>query len=627
MDQTLSKLADYVKRPDTHLACAAAVVLAELAPRDPQVTSALTAALAKADAARRPFIIEALGRIGTPKAAEPLMPLIRSGGPSSDDALRAVAHAGSGALKPLVALLPEISDEMRPRLAEAIARTGETQGFSALLAAMRDAPDPVIHALTTGLRNSITGQSEKGRERLGAQVSKALDRATFAKQVSCCVAACELLGLLASGTAVSTLMGLSKPRNPAPVRRAALRALGRLELTPAQKGRLVARLLPLLEDSNFTHVAEPALESLRGAEFSGEHRKALQGLMNSQYPKVREYAMQALARIGSVRGLRELLGCLENPDPTIVDNALEALAQNADAADPLAEKLIKCKQGPTCRALARALSPNAKKISHGLIDKLSQTYMALAVGKGPAGPDDDERRKALLLVLRASESTRLAEAALRESRKQRAAKESLRALALLKSIGNINGWTDEHRIEQALAGMAAAPLDLTRASRAGDSRLRLIHEVLSRSKPKAWVKQFVKDKSVPRAALYYVGHHFIEQMLGEREFGQALLEALAANPRNEEGRKAREKLVLEGLAKAKGKTKSGLLEERSKALFAVDEMAAKAEAEAALKEKRRAAREKRAAAKAKGKGKPKAVKKKSKAKAKPKGKKKTKKRK
>lgn len=603
MDATLSKLADFVKRPDTHLACAAAVVLAELAPREGEVTDALISALSKADAARRPFIIEALGRIGTLEAAEALMPLIRAGCPSADDALRAVAHAGAGALKPLVGLLADASDAMRPKLAEAIARTGESQGFSAILAAMQGALDPVVQSLTTGFRNAVGGLNEKGREHLGAQLTKALERTAFVKQVSCCVSACELLGLLASPDHSSALLGLSKVDHPPPVRRAALRALGKLTMTPAQKGRLVARLLPLLEDSDFTHVAEPAMEALRGAEFGAEHRSAMQKLMSSQFPRVREFAMQALAKVGSARGLRELLACLDNPDPTVVEDALQALGQNADAAGPLAERLLECEEGPACRSLARALAANAKAIPDKLLDRLSQEYIALAIGKGLAGPAGDERRSALLSVLRATNTPALAEAALKEARRQRDAGEPLRALALLKSTANVNGWTDEHRIELALAGFSAAPLDLTRAARSNDSRLRLIEEVLGRTEPKALAKTLVKDQAVARAALYYLGHHFSEQMLKERDFGRLILEALAENPRNDEGRQAREKLVLEGLAKASGKAKAGLLEERSKALFAAEELAVKAEAEAALKEKQRGTKERRAKAAEKAKAK------------------------
>jgi HEAT repeat protein len=603
MDATLSKLADFVKRPDTHLACAAAVVLAELAPRDGDVTDALISALGKADAARRPFIIEALGRIGTPQAAEALMPLIQAGGPSSDDALRAVAHAGAGALKPLVGLLANASDAMRPKLAEAIGRTGETQGFAALLSAMQGALDPVVFSLTAGLRNAVGGLNEKGREHLGAQLAKALERTGFVKQVSCCVSACELLGLVASPDAATTLLGLSKEGHPLPVRRASLRALGRLNMTPAQKGRLFTRLLPLLEDADFTHVAEPAMEALRGAESGAEHRVALQKLMSSQYPRVREFAMQALAKVGSARGLRELLACLDNPDPTIVEDALQALGQNADAAEPLTERLIECKEGPSCRALARALAANAKSIPEQLLAKLAQEYIALAVGKGLAGPAGDERRGALLSVLRAANTPVLAGTALKEARKQRDAGDALRALALLKSIANINGWTDEHRLELAVSGLSAAPLDLTRSARANDSRLRLIEEILGRTEPKALAKTLAKDGSLARAALYYLGHHFSEQMLRERDFGRLILEALAENPRNDEGRQAREKLVLEGLAKSAGKAKAGLLEERSKALFAAEELAVKAEVEAALKEKQRDAKEKRAKAAEKAKAK------------------------
>jgi hypothetical protein len=602
MDETLTRLAEFVKRPDTHLACATAVVLAELAPREPAITEALLAALNKSDAARRPFLIEALGRIGSPQAAEALMPLIKAGGPSGDEALRAVAHAGAGAVKPLVALLKDAPPEVRTKLAEAIARTGEGAAFGSLFAELRGDDARAIQSVMEGIRRALPGLGEKGREALLHQALKALETQSFVAHEPACLAALELAGGLAAPEALSVLMGHgTKPSTPA-VRRAALRAVGRLTLTPEKRAQLAGRLLPLLEESDFGHCAEPALAALQGAAFGSEHRAGLQKLVASPHAPVREFALKALARLGSTRGLAGLLACLDGSDPAVVNDALDALAQTAGAAGPLAERLLKLTDGEASRRIARALAPHAADIPAKAKGLLARAYVDLAIGKAPAGTDQraqDERRGALLSVLRATGTAETAELALQEAQRLRANGEALKAVALLKSVTGITGFGDEHRLEQAFSGLNSMPLNLTRAARVGDPHLRLLEEAIGsgRFDPKRLAKDLLKDKALTRAAVYYVGHHFSEQVLAEREFGRLVLLGLAENPRSDEGRQAKEKLVLEGLVKTTGKAKAGLLEERSKALMTAVDMAAQArEAEEQL-EKARRAKEKRAAKK------------------------------
>jgi HEAT repeat protein len=602
MDETLARLAGFVKRPDTHLACAAAVVLAELAPREAAVTEALVAALGKSDAARRPFLIEALGRTGTPRAAEALMPLIRAGGPSGDEALRAVAHAGAGALKPLVALLKDASPQMRPKLAEAIARTGEGQGFAALFAELRAGDERAVQAVAEGVRRALPGLSGKGREALLKQILKALETQAFVSHEPACLAALELAGALARAEALGALMPhATRPVSPV-ARRAALRAVGKLNLTPEKRASLAGRLLPLLQEADYVHCGEPALAALQGAALTPEHRVALQKLVSSPHGPVREFAMKALAHLGSTRGLADLLACLDDSDPGVVADALNALAQIAGAAAPLAERLLKQHDGEGSRRLARALVPHAADVPGRIRGALARAYVDLAIGRAEPGDQrsQDERRGALLSVLRAAGTAEVAELALQEAGRLRAAGEPLRALALLKSVSGITGWSDSHGLEQALAGLAATPLNLTRAARLNDPHLRLIEEAVGsgRMDPKRLARELLKDKTLSRGAVYYIGHHFAEKVLAEREFGRQILTALAANPRTEEGRQAKEKLVLEGLVRATGRTQAGLLEERSKALMAAADMAAQAREEEEREEKERLAKEKRAAKRA-----------------------------
>jgi uncharacterized protein YPO0396 len=117
---------------------------------------------------------------------------------------------------------------------------------------------------------------------------------------------------------------------------------------------------------------------------------------------------------------------------------------------------------------------------------------------------------------------------------------------------------------------------MSRAARQNDGSLRLLEAALQDPavKPAALAAQLLRDRGVTRRMLHYIGGHFAERILKEREFGAAILKRLAAKGRTAEGRQAKEKLILEGLAKASPGARRGLLEVRAQALRTADELAA-----------------------------------------------------
>lgn len=587
MDETLERLSGYVAHKDARLACAAAVVLTELAPREAIVTHVLAAALLKADVLRRPFIVEALGRIGTPQAADALVPLIKNGGTGCDEALRAIAHTGVGALKPLAAVLKSgVSNELRAKLAEAIARTGEAQGFAALFAELKTADVGAARSIREGVHRAVGGLDENGREALLRQALKALDTSAFVEHEDACLVALELVGDTGAPEAVNELQRFATLKAPPRLRRAALLALARLKLTTVRRGKLAARVLPLLEETDLSHSVEPALAALHGGELSGEHRAALERLAASSYPGVRAFAMQALAASGSAKTLDRLVACLEDADPGVRENAASALEIAPGASVPVAERLIKTQGGAVARLAARILQAQGAMLPPRTRSALADEYIALASGAKGSGAaldarqDVDEKRTALLSVLRGDEDGVLAERATQAAHKLRQTGEDQRALGLLKSIVGVAGWGDEQRLELALAGLSVVPLALSRSARAMNHSLRLMEEVLGSPDADApgLAKRLLKDQAVERKVLYYLGHHCCELMQAAREFGRVLLQDLAGNPRTDIGRQAKEKLVLEGLVKSQV-SKTGILEERAKVMMAAADMAAQAAAD------------------------------------------------
>jgi len=603
LDETIEELASFTAGKDSRLACAAAVVLAELSPRDPAVVQQLVAGLGNADPVRRPFIIEALGRIGTAEAAAALVPLIKAEGPTSEMALRAIAHTESAALKPLLKLVGNVPPALLERIAECAARTGEAAAFSGLCAGLAQATVETCRAIRNGLRAAMASFGEQAKERLRKQLEQSFEDKELSGHQPALIALLRIAGDLGDAGFQQALLRYISDSQPPHVRREALQALGSLHLPAEQRGRLVGRLLPFLFEQDLANVAEPALEALRHAQLGSEQQGQLRKLLQSPSARIREFAMQALAAQGTPRTIQELIACLDSPDRSVREDALGALSRAPAAAGALCARLLELEGSEAAAETARALAPQAGKISAKLLAALADQYVSLAAGdavRRNAQPDAirkaEEKRRAILSVFRVSASPALVEAVCARARKLRLNDEALRAYEMMKGVAGLNGWTDAYRLELVFAGLSFGPKDLARTARSEDQNLRILEEMLGGGvkEPEELARVVLKDPALSRKVLYYLGFHFIERLQNGRRLGQLILEHLAES-RGEEGRQAREKLALEGLANLRG-AKAGILEERAKVLSAAATMAA---VERAREEKKENAEKKSLSAKAK----------------------------
>ncbi|HYF50193.1 MAG TPA: HEAT repeat domain-containing protein, partial [Planctomycetota bacterium] len=426
MDDVLTKLGGFVSSSDSRLACAAAVILAELAPRNPAIVRELIKGLDHPDPVRRQFIIEALGRIGTAESAAALVPLIKAGGQSSELALRAIAHTASTALKPLLQLIGTVPPALLERIAECVGRTGEAVAFSSLLEHLQGADVEVCRAIRGGLRTAMTTFDDRSKENLRKQLEKGFQDKTLTSQHSSLIALLKISGDLGHIGLQKYLFDRIEPDEPVHVRRAALQAIARLHYTGEQRARQATRLLPLMLESDIANIAETALEAARAAnqeQLGSENGPILRKLLNSPSSRIREFAMQTLATQSSSRTLNELIACLDNPDRAIREEALSALSRAPSAAAPLAERLLEIKTPEGVQEVSRALQPQAAQIPPRLLSQFADTYVSHYAGQRSKDAEvlrtNEERRRALLAIFRAIQSTALADAALEQAGKLR----------------------------------------------------------------------------------------------------------------------------------------------------------------------------------------------------------------
>ena len=115
MDRTTKIICGLLQNPNHMRRCAAAITLAELAPKDATVVRALGEALQDANPMMIPYVLEALEAIGSPVAVPYVLPLLDSG--EIEIKLRAaaiVSRAGSAVVPQILERIAQAAPAQRP---------------------------------------------------------------------------------------------------------------------------------------------------------------------------------------------------------------------------------------------------------------------------------------------------------------------------------------------------------------------------------------------------------------------------------------------------------------------------------------------------------------------------------
>src|SRR5581483_10584633 len=124
-----------------------------------------------------------------------------------------------------------------------------------------------------------------------------------------------IVGALRDASAVKPVLKYRDRKMPAAVRNHALLALFSLPLEGKDAAAVVAKLLPLLEESEFNEIVKPALDVLWKLPPGKEHADRLFKLQKSPIAPVRMYAVKALGVVGSSQAGGSLVEALMSDDP------------------------------------------------------------------------------------------------------------------------------------------------------------------------------------------------------------------------------------------------------------------------------------------------------------------------
>ncbi|HWO94294.1 MAG TPA: HEAT repeat domain-containing protein [Dehalococcoidia bacterium] len=536
MPSHLSVLCRMLRSPEENRRCAAALVLAELAPRETPVVEALGEVLADENRVLTNYALDALERIGSRAALPYLLPLLERDDQTRLRAQRAIAALGEPAILDVCRELAQAPRERRRPLIQLLV---DLDGKGAL-ATVADAlllEDPeLVSEVVTRYARRWSSLSPEARAERREVLLKLLDRQMPHGRHTAQVLALQLLGALADPSARKTVLPYSRPKQPPAVRRAALLALRRLPPPKGKEETAFAELAALLTEADYEHVVAPATEALRALPTPSAATSVLKPLLDSPHHTVRRFAAERLGEIDDPAAATALLKVLRGDDAALRETVQDALRKSPSALAGLVRALRSSESPEDAWTLARLVAARAAELTPALVKAVSEEALH-AVERG------DARAEAILHALRAADPARHREVLLQHGQrllKKGKTEDAARILAPLD-----RGEADaEARFALAVALLKTSPKDLNRKVRLGDRSLSLFAGLVDEPDfPLA--NRLFADKNVSAEDVFYVAFHLAEGDEAQREVGIALLEKLVKSEgRSKLGKIAKNKLAL-----------------------------------------------------------------------------------
>ncbi len=541
MKDTLAKICGLLSSEEAELQCAAARVLGEIGDANAEVLKALHGALRSPNHLVAAYALDSVGRLHSTRSIPHVVPLLNGPQKLSEKATEVLVGFGQAAVPVLLQRLPRAAADERRALMRALALVGGKAATPSLIESVFDENLDVARAATSEIRAAAEKLEPNERAELAQAAVRALSDKRARKSASARASLARILGSVGGPTAERALLSLVSRKEHVETRRAALLSLEQLALQGAGHDAVAKALVPLLRESDWQNVVSHALQALQRLPIPRSFAPKLLALLASPHPPIRRFSVEKLGGIDSAPVAAALVKLLDHEDPQIRDRAAASLVQIRSSTPLLAKTLRKGADADTMWTAARVLKSQGRPLKTPLVRVLS-ARLADWLGKG------DRRAEPLLHLMRHVDPKRLEVDLLSRARRAKSARRFGEAITYLMPLTRIEPPPTEALIELAVARIALSTKDLALDARRRDEGLALL-ERLVRLEGARLAKRLVKERALAPDGLLYVGFHFAERLLAEREFGAAVLKKVRQRyARTAAGKAARNKLALEAIS-------------------------------------------------------------------------------
>ncbi|NQU10746.1 hypothetical protein HQ590_08150 [bacterium] len=531
-----------LQSPDGMRRCGAALVLAELAPKNATVVKALGAALPDANQLLTRYILEAFEAIGTRATVPYVLPLLES--PELETKLRAasiVARVGGDMVQDLARLFAKASPDQRRVLVDILARIHTTEAWKMILDLLFDPDFELVKETCQAVRRHMADTPLATRMALHRQLVRFMHSSRVRKEERVLTSCLLLVGYVGAPDAGGILLKFTVPRHIGYIRRHALLGLKGLELKPSAVGAVARAMFKYLSEAD-SNIAQHALDILERLPLPKSFDREWRKLLRNKHPSVRAFAARKIAAQDTVAANRQLVQLLHHADTQISEIAMGALGRHRRATKVLLGLLARERKAEPAWRLAKILKHHSEWVDKKTLRK----FGALA---GRELEAERPRHEALFYFLRNVDPA-AADRALQEvGIKCRKSRKWARAVECLRPLVRTDGQAPRLRYDLSVCQLKLSPKDLAPPLRAEDQALRGLQSLLQVSKFPL-LGLLTKEKVLDAADLFYLGFHFAEGNGAEQKFGHQVLQLVTKRwPRSKEAGAARNKLKILAAAK------------------------------------------------------------------------------
>jgi hypothetical protein len=295
-----------------------------------------------------------------------------------------------------------------------------------------------------------------------------------------------------------------------------------------------AKLLPVLEEGEFSEAMRLALELLDAHELPDDSRTLLSRLMQSPHADVQKFALRKMGDFSTPATVRTLVEQLGDPDYRR-DVAASSLRKIPEARTALIKELVACDDASKAWSIAELLPSFEGKWRQDTLDALWKRAQS-AVGA------EERIQAAFLHVLKQADGDYAYEQLAANGARLVKAKKYKEAAAFLTPLKEFPNFKPENKFLLALAQLKLH--SHTIASHRQHPAVELFTD-LYRNSAYPCFEALKKERNLAPEEIFALGFSLVERPGGERNLGKDLLEHIASKfPRNKIGKNARNKLKL-----------------------------------------------------------------------------------
>jgi len=540
MNAIIKKITRLIDSEEDEIKCAAIRVLGELGVKERAVLKLLGEKLSAESEAVKLAILDSFIRNPQTAVLSYLLPLLKLEGSVRRKAIHAIGAIGPKAVSILEKEFKTTTLQEKKLFIDILSTIRSKATIDFLVGSLVGGDIEILKYICFALRNQLEKMAKPEKLYLLESVNRFLALEAVKKNDEMTTSGIILLGYIAEPQAKKTLLKFFDKKRSFYIRKNALFALSRVNLTGTGHDDVAAVVFPLLDDADFPNVVRNVLNILEKIQvpkrFTAQFPKLLE---TTRHPAVKRFLLTRLAQAGNAQTIKLLISHLDSNDPMVRDAAAESLGKLPKAVPDLIKKIESTRESEKGEKIALVLR-NHKELFKA--ERCRKIYLKL--DRALIKQDPQVRIYALLLKQVNPDFFYLE--TLKRAKQLKRAKKFEAAKRYLELLATGLFYTDEVRYEMASVLLKLSGKDLNLQARNEDPALNLF-SVLARINLSHLLKQVKTDRLLDCNDLYYAGFHFSERLFEQKAFGVDVLKLLIKKfPRSKVKTAAKKKLELVG---------------------------------------------------------------------------------